>query len=85
MIQGYTGPNSDIPVPGVFQQVTDFIESEAEATEDTVYIIEIGGNDYYFNPELEPNKVVLRIIASMEELHQKVFFHFFLFFENQIK
>lgn len=74
MIQGYTGPNSDIPVPGVFQQVTDFIESEAEATEDTVYIIEIGGNDYYFNPELEPNKVVLRIIASMEELHQKVFF-----------
>jgi hypothetical protein len=50
IVQGLTGPKSDIPVPSVVEQVNSFISTSLEETEpcSTLAILLAGVNDAFF-------------------------------------
>ncbi|CAG8458949.1 4451_t:CDS:2 [Ambispora gerdemannii] len=73
LVQGYTGANMDIKVPGVVQQVQTFVSSK-DANADlsnAIATILISGNDYFFsNLTVDPKEVVSRLAQSWETLYQ---------------
>ncbi|CAF1231946.1 unnamed protein product [Rotaria sordida] len=69
-IQGYTASYT-IPVPGVRQQIQIYFNETNITTLNfirTLYVIWIGGNDYYFNKTISPSTVVTSILNSVKDL-----------------
>jgi len=72
-IQGATGPNSNIPVPGAVQQINKYFKkNKKEDFSKTVFVVWVGVNDYFFsNFEADPNAVVKRIKGISSTLYKK--------------
>lgn len=73
LIRGYTGPNGDIPVPGVRQQIEIFRNRTDLSKMNfgrTLFFIWAGANDYFFNLTLSPAVVVPSLLNSVNDLIQ---------------
>ena len=63
LVEGYTGPNSTILVPGVAQQVASFIDAGGSQTaiSSALFVVFGGFNDIFFNPNLTAAQVKTKI------------------------
>ncbi|KAF2420948.1 SGNH hydrolase [Tothia fuscella] len=70
LVQGYTGANSDIPVPGIAEQVAEFLSTDSsEIRRDSSLFVLFGGfNDIFFNPNLTSAQIVRALWASATTL-----------------
>ncbi|KAL1925842.1 uncharacterized protein VTP21DRAFT_725 [Calcarisporiella thermophila] len=71
--KGYSGANSDIPVPSINQQIEEFASTfknrpTSFPTDTTIYTIWGGGNDYYFNNSISASIVTGNIVENMQTL-----------------
>ena len=66
-VQGYTGPGSTIPVPDVITQVSAFLTNNTVQAGDT-YVIYIGANDFFFDPNITGSRVAQSIGNSANRL-----------------
>ncbi|KAF9965287.1 hypothetical protein BGZ73_001510, partial [Actinomortierella ambigua] len=58
LVQGYTGPDQDIPVPGFWQQIQLYYDSnqdkiDRKKLEETLFIINFQGYDYHYKQDLD--------------------------------
>ena len=71
-MQGYTGPNSSIPVPSVDDQVTSFLEPDSVPSNVSLaaplFVLMGGANDPLFNPNITANQSFHALIASTARL-----------------
>lgn len=72
-MQGYTGPNSSIPVPSIDQQVASFLQNPpSEASADSLLFVLYGGaNDILFNPNITATQSYREIMASQSVLSSR--------------
>ncbi|CAF4528196.1 unnamed protein product [Rotaria sp. Silwood2] len=69
-IQGYTASDT-IPVPGVRQQIQIYFNETNITTLNsirTLYVIWVGGNDYYFNKTISPSRVTASVLNGVQDL-----------------
>ncbi|KAI9102602.1 GDSL lipase/esterase [Phlyctochytrium arcticum] len=71
-VKGFTGANSDIPVPSISDQVQTYLKSKptAAAAAMTLIVLDGGGNDYFFDPAADPKDVVGRLGALARRILQ---------------
>ncbi|KAF9964217.1 hypothetical protein BGZ70_006774 [Mortierella alpina] len=72
LVQGYTGPASTIPVPGFFQQIETLYEPKSNKNDaaKTLFVVNFQGNDFFFNPALNPESVLDRLHQGIQKLVQ---------------
>ncbi|KAF8979077.1 hypothetical protein BGZ46_005844 [Entomortierella lignicola] len=86
-VQGYTGSNADVPVPGFIQQIEDYFLAghkqwmTSEDFESTLFGISFQGNDYLFEPVSNPETVLANIERGIHRLVEEGARHF-LVLEN---
>jgi hypothetical protein len=62
-VQGYTGPNGNIPVPSVLDQLEVYISSYTIDPAD-IYIIMIGGNDAFLGGSIDGVEPAIASVVS---------------------
>ncbi|KAG0370465.1 GDSL lipase/esterase [Gamsiella multidivaricata] len=72
-VQGYSGANGDIPVPGFIQQIEDYYlqDDYAPHTQEmnsTLFVINFQGNDFYFNSTIDTQTVLANIERGIDRL-----------------
>ncbi|KAF9574039.1 hypothetical protein EC968_007592 [Mortierella alpina] len=72
LVQGYTGPASTIPVPGFIQQIDTFYapKSNKKNAAKSLFVVSFQGNDFFFNPALDPKIVLDRLHQGIQKLIQ---------------
>lgn len=80
LVQGYTGALSDIPVPGVAEQVKEFLSTRSSTPElsTSLFVLFGGFNDVFFNPNLTSAQIVAALGASVVTLANAGAQHFLL-------
>nr|WPL92274.1 GDSL-like lipase/acylhydrolase U56931 [Ganoderma boninense] len=72
LVQGYTGPNSTIPVPSVDEQVTSFLQPGSVPSNLSLaaplFVLMGGANDPLFNISISANESFRALIASTARL-----------------
>ncbi|RKO88656.1 SGNH hydrolase-type esterase domain-containing protein [Blyttiomyces helicus] len=71
LVQGFSGPTSNIPVPGVEQQAAIFAASVHGKTTARPYEVDAiwaGANDWFFNSNLTGDDVAKNIMVNVETL-----------------
>jgi phospholipase/lecithinase/hemolysin len=70
LVQGYTGPHSTVPVPGLAQQVSGFLaKHDSKIDISTSLFIVFGGfNDIFFNPNLTAAQIATALEGSVTSL-----------------
>ncbi|KAF9425082.1 hypothetical protein BGZ76_003432 [Entomortierella beljakovae] len=70
LVQGYTGPTSSIPVPGFLQQIeTLYIPTiRKKDISKTLFVVNFQGNDFFFDPTLDPKAVVGKLHEGIKRL-----------------
>ncbi|KAK3827619.1 MAG: GDSL lipase/esterase [Benniella sp.] len=68
LVQGYTGRNSDVRVPGFTQQIKNYVKSKPKGIPETLFVVNFQGNDYFFNSTLPPSEVVGKIRKGIDRL-----------------
>ncbi|KAK7718237.1 hypothetical protein SLS57_006113 [Botryosphaeria dothidea] len=70
IIQGYTGPQSSIPVPSIHDQVSGFLENPSDDIQTTnpLFVLFGGANDVFFNPNITAAQSFNEILASRSAL-----------------
>jgi phospholipase/lecithinase/hemolysin len=70
LVQGFTGAKSDIPVPGIAEQVDQFLSTNDSAIRvDTSLFALFGGfNDIFFNPNLTSAQITASLHTSVTKL-----------------
>jgi len=63
ILQGATGPNSDVPVPGVVEQIALAVEEKLDWN-DGVAVVWIQGNDFFFDPSTTGGSVADTILKK---------------------
>ncbi|KAL1626211.1 hypothetical protein SLS54_003046 [Diplodia seriata] len=73
LIQGYTGPNSTLPVPSIDQQVSTFLNDPPSeiSTENLLFVLYGGANDILFNPNITASQSFREIMASQSALSSR--------------
>ncbi|KAM0793177.1 hypothetical protein ACM66B_000650 [Microbotryomycetes sp. NB124-2] len=72
LVQGYTGPNSTIPVPSVVDQVEAFLKAKSGKMAKTLFVIEGGGNDAFFGlPNVTASKSVNDLVRAARKLEAR--------------
>ena len=69
-IQGYTASDT-VPVPGVRQQISIYANQTNTTQRNFIrrlYVIWVGGNDYYFNSTVTPADVTASILNAVRDL-----------------
>lgn len=76
-MQGYTGPNSTIPVPSVDEQVRDFLtappagfDSNSAAETPLLFVLLTGANDVLFNINITAAQTLAYLTPSISKLRQ---------------
>jgi phospholipase/lecithinase/hemolysin len=70
LVQGYTASDTK-PVPGVRQQILIYLNETNTANMNfarTLYVIWVGGNNYYFNQTISPSTVAASILNGVKDL-----------------
>ncbi|KAF9936779.1 hypothetical protein BGZ67_001998 [Mortierella alpina] len=72
LVQGYTGSASTIPVPGFIQQIDTLYAptSNKKDAAKTLFVVNFQGNDFFFNPALDPQSVLDRLHQGIQKLVQ---------------
>lgn len=72
LAQGYTGPESTIPVPSAADQVSNYLKSKpsAQQLKETLFMILIGLNDAFFAPGVDAGLVVDNVKSMIAKLDQ---------------
>ncbi|KAF9948658.1 hypothetical protein BGZ72_009451 [Mortierella alpina] len=72
LVQGYTGPVSTIPVPGFIQQIDTLYapKSTKKDAAKTLFVVNFQGNDFFFNPALDPQRVLDKLHQGIQRLVQ---------------
>lgn len=80
LVQGYTGANSDIPVPGVAEQVGEFLSTNNSeiCLETSLFAVFGGFNDIFFNPNLTSAQIAAALSTSVTKLVDAGARHFLL-------
>ncbi|KAK9766710.1 hypothetical protein K7432_004017 [Basidiobolus ranarum] len=79
VIQGYTGPGNDIPVPSITDQIEthkNFLTSNPNESNpsSTLYVIEPAGNDYFYGGlSILPQSVAMNIYKASQVLFEPPF------------
>ncbi|KAG8933049.1 hypothetical protein FRC01_011269 [Tulasnella sp. 417] len=70
VVQGYTGPDSTIPVPSALDQISQYISQTPSSygNDGSLYAIVIGSNDIFFNPSTTAESVIQAITKGMKQL-----------------
>ncbi|GJJ78888.1 hypothetical protein EMPS_11247 [Entomortierella parvispora] len=71
MVQGYSGADGNMPVPGFIQQVQTYLDdhhNHASPNYNELFVIDFQGNDYVFNPEIPTKSVLDRLKTGLERL-----------------
>ncbi|KAF9923011.1 hypothetical protein FBU30_006867 [Linnemannia zychae] len=71
LVQGYTGAESEIPVPGLIQQIDQYYTKHPlpkHSLETAVFVLHLQGNDYFFDPKVHPTQVVGNIAKGIDKL-----------------
>lgn len=70
LVQGYTGPQSSIPVPSIHDQVSGFLENPSDDIQTTnpLFVLFGGANDVFFNPNITAAQSFNEILASRSAL-----------------
>lgn len=73
VVQGYTGANSNIPVPSALDQISQYLSQGPLSYDKNVslYAIVIGANDIFRNPAMSADSVIQAIIKGMKQLQDK--------------
>lgn len=72
LVQGFTGPNSSIPVPSALDQLNSYLASSnatSATARETLYVIVIGANDVFFLPTVNASQSVAAIASAVDTLH----------------
>ncbi|KAJ6536837.1 SGNH hydrolase-type esterase domain-containing protein [Mycena capillaripes] len=75
LVQGYTGPNSIVPVPSALDQLNSYLASSGATSataQETLYVILIGANDVLFLPTVNASQSVAAIASAVDKLHAKL-------------
>jgi phospholipase/lecithinase/hemolysin len=70
LIQGYSAADTK-PVPGVRQQILIYLNETSPSQRNftrTLYVIWVGGNNYYFNKSIAPSTVAASILNGVKDL-----------------
>ncbi|KAG0206026.1 Protein OS-9 [Mortierella sp. GBA30] len=72
LIQGLSGPASSIPVPGFIQQIDTLYAPKANKNDasKTLFVVNFQGNDFFFDPTMNPQKVIDRLDQGIQRLVQ---------------
>ncbi|KAF9955386.1 hypothetical protein BGZ65_003418 [Modicella reniformis] len=71
LVQGYSGPTSEVRVPGMIQQVEAYLsKSNRKDASKTLFVLNSLGNDFVFDSSLEPAAVVARVHDSILRLEK---------------
>jgi phospholipase/lecithinase/hemolysin len=80
LVQGYTGPDSTVPVPGVAEQVSTFLSNNSDDTDfnmaDSLFVVFGGFNDIFFNPNLTAAQIAAALNGSITTLKNAGARHF---------
>ncbi|KAG0360526.1 GDSL lipase/esterase [Gamsiella multidivaricata] len=69
LVQGYSGPSATIPVPGFIQQIELYApKSTREDAARTLFVVNFQGNDFFFNPSLDPAAVLAKLHEGIKRL-----------------
>ncbi|KAF9377107.1 hypothetical protein CPB97_010420 [Podila verticillata] len=72
IVQGKTGINADLPVPGFIQQIQLFRNNQKTASENdlstTLFMISFQGNDFWFDPTIDTQVVLGSIERGVRQL-----------------
>ncbi|KAG0224133.1 hypothetical protein BGW42_005311 [Actinomortierella wolfii] len=73
LVQGYTGPKADIPVPGFWQQIQRYYDNYKEKhdykkLEKTLFVINFQGFDYHFKYDIDVAAVIKRYEQGIRRL-----------------
>ncbi|KAI9664489.1 MAG: hypothetical protein M1821_005935 [Bathelium mastoideum] len=69
LVQGFTGPNSSVPVPSIADQVDAFLADKNHAGLSSALVVVLGGlNDIFFNATIEASQSIEAIFASINRL-----------------
>jgi len=73
LVQGYTGPNATIASPSATDQVAQFLASHNGKANvaDALYVILIGANDAFFDPNVTGAQTVENVSSIMKKLGKK--------------
>jgi len=80
IVAGYTGPNSDILVPAVKDQVSGFLHGRAKSIQErvkekTAVAIVAGINDAFFAGNVSVRALTDRLVSQVDLLARKGIFH----------
>ena len=72
LVQGFTGPHSDIAVPSAIDQLTAYL-SGGKTTDihKSLFIILIGANDVFLDPNITAKRTVESVTSIMETLENE--------------
>lgn len=81
IVQGYTGSDSNIPVPSVDEQVDSFLKAPPAGVDinSTLFAVTGGANDIFFNPNISGLTSASIIAQSVAKLQKAGAQHFVLF------
>lgn len=72
LVQGFTGPNSTVPVPGIAEQVSTFLSSNDNDPDfnltNNLVVVFGGFNDIFFNPNLTAAEIAGALNGSITAL-----------------
>ncbi|KAF8947745.1 hypothetical protein BGZ46_005483, partial [Entomortierella lignicola] len=70
LVQGYSGPDSTIAVPGFIQQIENYYapKRNPKETAKSLFVVNFQGNDFFFNPAIDPKLVVDRLHRGISRL-----------------
>ncbi|KAF8927029.1 GDSL lipase/esterase [Dissophora ornata] len=70
LVQGYSGPSSTIAVPGFIQQIESYYQPKANRkhAEKSLFVVNFQGNDFFFDPSLDPQLVVNKLRDGINRL-----------------
>ncbi|KAF9346019.1 hypothetical protein BGX26_002503, partial [Mortierella sp. AD094] len=70
LVQGYSGPSSTIAVPGFIQQIENYYipKHNPKDVADSLFVVNFQGNDFFFDPSLDPKSVVGKLHDGIKRL-----------------
>jgi len=71
-VQGYTGPYANISVPSIADQINElFSRPNLSLVLDpfAVFVVEGGGNDFYYSPQINATSLAISTVNNMETLY----------------
>ncbi|KAJ3284614.1 hypothetical protein HK104_009853 [Borealophlyctis nickersoniae] len=67
-VQGYTGANSDVPVPSIKEQIGHYLDTNPPHINEAVYALFPCGNEFFFNQTVTGEQVAQSLAGVADQL-----------------